>query len=72
MNDTINKCLLLDDKFIPEMYLRQPGFRYSKCRPFTNNKYKNLKKLVIQGIFINMKYDNHIYSMTWLMEVSKI
>ena len=25
-------------KFMPEMHLRQPGFTYSACRPFTKNK----------------------------------
>ena len=23
---------------MPEMYLRQPGFKYSACGPFTKNK----------------------------------
>ena len=38
MNDIINKFLLPGDKFMPEMYLRQPGFTYSTCGPFTKNK----------------------------------
>ena len=38
MNDIINKFLLAGDKFIPEMHLRQPGFTYSACGPFTKNK----------------------------------
>ena len=38
MNDIINKFLLPGDKFVPEMYLRQPGFTYSTCGPFTKNK----------------------------------
>ena len=29
MNEIINKFLLVGDKFMPEMYLRQPGFTYS-------------------------------------------
>ena len=33
-----NKVLLAGDKFIPEMYLKQPGFTYSVCEPFTENK----------------------------------
>ena len=28
---------------MPEMYLRQPGFRYSACGPFTKNKARILK-----------------------------
>ena len=31
MNDIINKFLLVGDKFMPEMHLRQPGFTYSGC-----------------------------------------
>ena len=38
MNDIINKFLLAGDKFMPEMHLRQPGFAYSACGPFTKNK----------------------------------
>ena len=38
MNDIINKFLLAGDKFMPEMYLRQPQFTYSVCGPFTKNK----------------------------------
>ena len=38
MNDIINKSLLAGDKFMPEMHLRQPGFTYSACGPFTKNK----------------------------------
>ena len=26
------------DKFMPEMHLKQPGFTYSTCGPFTKNK----------------------------------
>ena len=38
MNEIINKFLLVGDKFIPEMNLKQPGFAYSPCGPFTKNK----------------------------------
>ena len=38
MNDIINKVLLAGDKFMPEMHLKQPGFTYSACGPFTKNK----------------------------------
>ena len=30
--------LLAGDKFMPEMHLKQPGFTYSACGPFTKNK----------------------------------
>ena len=38
MNEAVNKFLLAGDKFMPEMHLRQPGFTYSACGPFTKNK----------------------------------
>ena len=38
MNDIINKFLLVGDKFMPEMPLRQPRFTYSACGLFTKNK----------------------------------
>ena len=43
MNNTINKFLLAGDKFMPEMHLRQPGFTYSACVPFTKHKERNKK-----------------------------
>ena len=30
--------VLAGDKFIPELYLKQPGFTYSTCGPFTRKK----------------------------------
>ena len=38
MNNVINKFLLVGDKFMPEMHLRQPQFVYSDCGPFTRHK----------------------------------
>ena len=38
MNEIVNKFLLAEDKFMPEMHLKQPGFTYSACGPFTKNK----------------------------------
>ena len=38
MNEIVNKFLLAGDEFMPEMHLRQPGFTYSACAPFTKNK----------------------------------
>ena len=38
MNKTGNKILLAGDTFMPEMHLKQPGFTYSACGPFTKNK----------------------------------
>ena len=38
MNKIINKFILVVDKFMPEMHLKQPGFTYSTRGPFTKNK----------------------------------
>ena len=38
MNGMANKFLLAGDKFISEMHLKQPGFTYSACDTFTQNK----------------------------------
>ena len=38
MNETVSKFLLADDKFMSEMHLKQPGFTYSACGPFTKSK----------------------------------
>ena len=38
MNAIVTKFLLVVDKFMPEIHLRQPGFTYSACGPFTKNK----------------------------------
>ena len=40
MNNIINKFLLVGDKFMPEMHLRQTQFTYSACGPFTKHKQK--------------------------------
>ena len=47
MNEIVNKILLARDKFMLEMHLRQPGFVYSACRPFTKNKKRiqNFKEI---------------------------
>ena len=35
MNKIINKILLTGGKVMPEFHLKQPGFAYSACEPFT-------------------------------------
>ena len=54
MNEIVNELLLAGGKFMPEMHLRQPGFTYSACGPFTKTKkeYKSLKKQEIHDTFI--------------------
>ena len=57
MNERVNRFLLAGDKSMPEMYLKQPGFTYSACGPFTKKKkkeFKNLKKQEMQNVFTEM------------------
>ena len=48
MNNIVNKFLLARDKFMPEMNLRQSGFTFSACGPFTKNK-ERIQKLKAPG-----------------------
>ena len=48
MNKIVNKFLLVGDKCMPEMHLKQPGFTYSACGPFTKNK-ERIEKFMQSG-----------------------
>ena len=48
MNDIINTFLLAEDKFMPEIHLRQPEFTYSARGPVTKNK-KRIQKFKQTG-----------------------
>ena len=48
MNEMINKFLFAGNKFMPEMHLKQPGFTYSACGPFTKNK-ERIEKFKLIG-----------------------
>ena len=54
MNETVNEILLAGNKFMSEMHLRQPGFTYSDCGPFTRNKQRIQK-------FMQTGDTNYIY-----------
>ena len=43
MNKIVNKCLLVGDKFMPKLHLRQPGFTFSACGPFTKHQERITK-----------------------------
>ena len=48
MNEIRYKSLLADDKFMPEMDLKQPRFTYSACGPCTRNK-ETIEKFMQTG-----------------------
>ena len=52
MNEIGNKILLAGDKFMPEMHLKQTGFTYRACGPFTKNKQR-IEKFMWTG---NIKF----------------
>ena len=64
INEIVNKFLLAGDKFAPQMHLKQPGFTYSACGPFTKNKeFKNSKKKEIETIFTKMNLIRLVFNM---------
>ena len=48
INESVNKFLLAGDTFTSEVYLKQSGFAYSACGPFTKTK-KEWKSLYRQN-----------------------
>ena len=73
MNEIVNKFLLVGDKFMPEMRLKQPGFTYSAWGPFTKNK-ERIEKFMQTGntdfiININIRL---VFSVIWLTANQKI
>ena len=48
MNEIVSTFLLTGDKLMPEMHLKQPGFTYSACVPFTKNK-ERIEKFMQTG-----------------------
>ena len=58
MNEIENKFLLVGDKFMPEMHLKQLGFTYSTCGPFTKNK-ERIEKFMQTGN-TNFIYKNEL------------
>ena len=47
-NEIVNTFLLVDDKFMPEIHLKQPGFTYSAWNLFTKNK-ERIEKFMQTG-----------------------
>ena len=75
MNKIVNTILLVGDQFMPEMHLKQPGFTYRACGPFTKNKQR-IEKFRQTGD-TNFIYKNKLdkacfFNMTWLMAKPKI
>ena len=48
MNEIVNKLLLVGNKFISEIHLKQRSFTYSACGPFTKNRNR-IEKFMQKG-----------------------
>ena len=70
-NKIVNKCLLSDDKFMPEMHLKQPGVTYSACGTFTETK-KCLCRHKIQVLFTKMSLIKQAFNLIWLIVNQKL
>ena len=62
MNEIVNKFLLVGDKFMPEMHLKQPGFTYSACGPFTRNIVRSTV-IMTRNKFITKLYLAFVFMM---------
>ena len=58
MNEIVNNFLLVGDKYMPEMHLKQPGFNYNACGPFTKN-IERIEKFMQTGD-TNFIYKNEL------------
>ena len=74
VNETVNKFLLVRDKFLPGMHLKQPGFTYSAFGPFTEIK-ERIEKFMQTGN-TNFIYKNELdkacFQKIWRMAKQKI
>ena len=73
MNEIVNKFLLVGDKFLPELHLKQLGFTYSASGPFTKNK-ERIEKFKETGD-TNYIYKKNlirlVFNMIWHKEILK-
>ena len=58
MNEIVNQFLMVEDKFMLEMHLKQPSFTSSASVPFTKNK-ERIEKLTQTGN-PDYIYNNHL------------
>ena len=74
MNEIVNKSLLVGDKFMPEMHLKQPGFPYSAHGQFTKNKdrIQKFKETGDSSYITKMNLIGLAFKTIWLMKVLKI
>ena len=74
MNEIVNKFLLAGGKFMPETHLKQPGFNYSACGPFTKNKERiqNFKEKVDTNYIYKNELDEAYFQHDMVTVILKI
>ena len=72
MNEIVKKFLLTGDILIPEIHLRQPGFIYSVCGPFTKIKERMQNFKETGNVFIRTNKIKVVFKTTCLTEILKI
>ena len=74
MNEIVNKFLLVGDKFMPEMHLKQPVFNYSACGPFTKNKERiqKFKETGDTNYIYKKELDKACFQHDMVIEILKI
>ena len=74
MNEIVSKFLLAGDKLMPDLHLKELGFTYSACSPFTRYKERieSLCRKEIQILFTEMILIKLAFNMIWLMVNQKI
>ena len=70
----MNKFLLTENKFLPEMYLRQQAFTYCVRELFSTTKkeWKTSKKQEIQDIFVKTNETRVAFNWAWLMKILNV
>ena len=71
MSKIVYKFSLAGDKFILEMNLREPGFKYNACRPFTKDKERiqRLKETGDSRYIYQTNRTKFAFSMTWFVKI---
>ena len=67
MSEIVNRFLLVGDKFMPDMHLKQPGFTYSACGLFTKNKERIEKFMQTGNTDFIYRNELELFNMIWLI-----
>ena len=67
MSEIVNRFLLVGDKFMPDMHLKQPGFTYNACGLFTKNKERIEKFMQTGNTDFIYRNELELFNMIWLI-----